>query len=70
MYLTTPPPPRQKIDFFPSSLPPPHLTILGFNFFVWYCVQLTRFVAILLNWGRGEQAAQAVPPPNSPILLR
>ena len=34
----------------------------GFSFFVWYCVQLTRFVAILLNWGRGEQAAQAVPP--------
>ena len=36
----------------------------GFSFFVWYCVQLTRFVAILLIWGRGEQAAQAVPPPE------
>ena len=23
----------------------------GFSFFVWYCVQFTRYVAILLNWG-------------------
>ena len=28
------------------------LLFLGFSFFVWYCVQLTRFVAILFNWGR------------------
>ena len=32
--------------------------------FVWYCVQFKRFSAIFLNWGRGEQAAQAAPPPE------
>ena len=35
---------------------------IGFSFFVWYCVQFTRFAAILLNWGLGEQAAEAVAP--------
>ena len=28
-----------------------------------------RFVAILLNWGRWEQAAQAVPPPERVFFL-
>ena len=42
----------------------------GFSFFIWYCVQLTRFVAILLNWGREEQAAQAVPPPERFFIVR
>ena len=38
--------------------------IRGFSSFVWYCVQFMRFLAILLNWNRGEQAAQAVSPPE------
>ena len=29
----------------------------GFSFFVWYCVQLTRFVAVLLNWAHVDLAS-------------